>query len=274
MPKITRVRCIRTRATGTWVIVKVETDQPGLYGIGSAHDYNATGAVVAAIEEWMAPRLIGREADRDRGHLAVHLHQRLLAQRPDPQHRPGRDRHRAVGHQGQGGRDARLPAAGRPLPDGRALLRPRQRAHPRGAGGRRPPLPGGGLAVHPLPARRLRRRRLPSSGASAGVPPQRGAGAAPRAFDDEAYVETVTGMFDYLRDKLGFGAQADPRRARAPAPATWPWPWPSCWSRTGSSSWRTCCPRSRSPTTARSASSAPPRRRWASCSSTPTSGCR
>ena len=40
----------------------METDQPGLYGIGSAHEYNATGAVVAAVEEWMAPRLIGREA--------------------------------------------------------------------------------------------------------------------------------------------------------------------------------------------------------------------
>jgi mannonate dehydratase len=62
--KIKEIRCIRTRVTGTWIIVKVITDQPGLYGIGSAHDYNATGAVVAAIEEWLAPRLIGRDADR------------------------------------------------------------------------------------------------------------------------------------------------------------------------------------------------------------------
>jgi mannonate dehydratase len=61
---IKEIRCIRTRATGTWVIVKVITDQPGLWGIGSAHDYNATGAVVAAIEEWIAPRLIGRDAGR------------------------------------------------------------------------------------------------------------------------------------------------------------------------------------------------------------------
>ncbi len=61
MARITGIRCIRTRVTATWVIVKVLTDQPGLYGIGSAHDYNATGAVVAAIEEWMAPRLIGRD---------------------------------------------------------------------------------------------------------------------------------------------------------------------------------------------------------------------
>lgn len=51
MPKITEIRCLRTRGTGTWVVVKVLTDQSGLYGIGSAHDDNVTGAVVAAIEE-------------------------------------------------------------------------------------------------------------------------------------------------------------------------------------------------------------------------------
>ena len=61
MARITHIKVIRTRATATWVIVKVFTDQPGLYGIGSAHDYNATGAVVAALEEWMAPRLVGRD---------------------------------------------------------------------------------------------------------------------------------------------------------------------------------------------------------------------
>ena len=33
MAKIKEVRCIRTRRNGTWVIVKIITDQPGLYGI-------------------------------------------------------------------------------------------------------------------------------------------------------------------------------------------------------------------------------------------------
>src|SRR5829696_986110 len=61
MPKITDMKVIRTRATGTWVIVKILTDQPGLWGIGSAHEMNATGAVVAALEEWFKPRLIGRD---------------------------------------------------------------------------------------------------------------------------------------------------------------------------------------------------------------------
>ena len=64
MPKITQIRCIRTRADGTWIIVKVLTDQPGLYGIGSASDYYHPTAVMAAIEQSLAPRLLGREAGR------------------------------------------------------------------------------------------------------------------------------------------------------------------------------------------------------------------
>jgi mannonate dehydratase len=64
MPKITKVRTIRTRAGGNWVFVKLETDQPGLYGIGSAHEHNATGAVITALEEWFAPRLIGRDVSQ------------------------------------------------------------------------------------------------------------------------------------------------------------------------------------------------------------------
>jgi mannonate dehydratase len=61
MAKITRIRCIRTRADGTWVFVKVETDQPGLYGIGSASDHYHAATVITAVET-IAPKLIGRDA--------------------------------------------------------------------------------------------------------------------------------------------------------------------------------------------------------------------
>lgn len=61
MATITRVRSIRTRADGTWVIVKIETNQPGLYGIGSASDHYRAGVVVAAINEVLAPKLVGRD---------------------------------------------------------------------------------------------------------------------------------------------------------------------------------------------------------------------
>jgi mannonate dehydratase len=62
MAKIKEIRCIRTRFDSSWTIVKVITDQPGLYGIGSANDFFNPKAVIAVIEELLAPRLIGQEA--------------------------------------------------------------------------------------------------------------------------------------------------------------------------------------------------------------------
>lgn len=62
MTRIGNIRCIRTRRDASWTIVKVETDQPGLYGIGSANDHFNPSAVVEVIEELLAPLLIGREA--------------------------------------------------------------------------------------------------------------------------------------------------------------------------------------------------------------------
>lgn len=61
MAKITQIKCIRTRHDGSWVIVKVFTDQDGLYGIGSASDLYQPGAVVSIIQELLAPVLIGRD---------------------------------------------------------------------------------------------------------------------------------------------------------------------------------------------------------------------
>src|SRR5215467_14118808 len=64
MTTITGIHCIRTRADGTWTIVRVTTDEPDLYGIGSASDHYHSPAVIAAIEHSLAPLLIGRDASR------------------------------------------------------------------------------------------------------------------------------------------------------------------------------------------------------------------
>ena len=58
--KITRVRSIQTRANAAWTIVKVETSEPGLYGIGSASDIFRP--VDRAIEV-LSQGLIGRDPD-------------------------------------------------------------------------------------------------------------------------------------------------------------------------------------------------------------------
>lgn len=62
MATITRIECIRTRHDGSWTIVKVSTDQDGLYGLGSASDLYNPEAVVQVIEQLLAPLLIGRDA--------------------------------------------------------------------------------------------------------------------------------------------------------------------------------------------------------------------
>ncbi|MEK5437806.1 MULTISPECIES: enolase C-terminal domain-like protein [Paenibacillus] len=61
MAKITGVECIRTRHDGSWTIVKVTTDQDGLYGIGSASDLYNPEAVVQVVEQLLAPLLKGRD---------------------------------------------------------------------------------------------------------------------------------------------------------------------------------------------------------------------
>ncbi|MEK5254671.1 enolase C-terminal domain-like protein [Paenibacillus sp. FSL F4-0125] len=61
MTKITGVKCIRTRHDGSWTIVKVMTDQDGLYGIGSASDLYNPEAVVQVVEQLLAPLLKGRD---------------------------------------------------------------------------------------------------------------------------------------------------------------------------------------------------------------------
>ena len=61
MTKIKEIKTIRTRANGIWLGVKIITDQPGLYGIGSASDVHHSSAIEKVIEEVMGPRLIGRD---------------------------------------------------------------------------------------------------------------------------------------------------------------------------------------------------------------------
>jgi mannonate dehydratase len=202
--KIKEIRCIRTRVTGTWVIVKVITDQPGLYGIGSAHDYNATGAVVAAIEEWVAPRLIGRDASQ--------IEDIWQSTYTSGYWRTGPTLNVALGGVDVALWDIKGKEAGLPVYQ---LL----------GGQCRSAVPCYAHAVGDTPealeedVRRYLEYGFPVVSCQLGpyggggfIPPEqanrpKNAWAQKVVFDDEQYVQNVEHMFSYLRSKLGFGVK-------------------------------------------------------------------
>ena len=60
--KITNVKTIQTCPHGgNYVVVKVETSEPGLYGVGSATLTTKGAAVVTAVNEFLAPFAMGRD---------------------------------------------------------------------------------------------------------------------------------------------------------------------------------------------------------------------
>jgi mannonate dehydratase len=62
--KITNVKAICTAPSGIrLIVVKVETSEPGLYGLGCATFTQRPLAVVTAIEEYLKPFVIGRDPD-------------------------------------------------------------------------------------------------------------------------------------------------------------------------------------------------------------------
>src|SRR2546428_8929990 len=62
--KITKVKAIITAPARTRLcIVKVETSEPGLYGVGCATFTQRIRTVVTAVEQYLAPFLAGKEAD-------------------------------------------------------------------------------------------------------------------------------------------------------------------------------------------------------------------
>jgi mannonate dehydratase len=62
--KITDVRVIVTCPGRNYVVVKIVTDSPGLYGVGDATLNGRELAVASALRDHIAPLLIGRDPDR------------------------------------------------------------------------------------------------------------------------------------------------------------------------------------------------------------------
>ncbi|PJF24192.1 MAG: bifunctional D-altronate/D-mannonate dehydratase, partial [Phototrophicales bacterium] len=61
---ITNVKIVVTSPDRNYVLVKIETSDPGVYGWGDATLNGRELAVAAALEQHIAPLLIGRDPDR------------------------------------------------------------------------------------------------------------------------------------------------------------------------------------------------------------------
>ena len=62
--KIRNVKVIVTCPGRNYVVVKIETDEPGVYGVGDATLNGRELAVASALQDHIAPLLIGRDPDR------------------------------------------------------------------------------------------------------------------------------------------------------------------------------------------------------------------
>lgn len=201
MAKITDIQTIRTRTAGTWVFVKVLTDQPGLYGIGSASDHYHAQTVITAIET-IAPKLIGREA----GHIEDNWQTVFTS----AYWRNGSILNTALAGIDMALWDIKGKEAGMPVYQ--LLGGPCRAAVPAYAHAQ-----GETLEALEEDVRRYMeegypviRCQLGRYGGGGFLPPE--ATSRPKnawrdgpSFDDEAYLENVPKMFEYLRDKLGFG---------------------------------------------------------------------
>lgn len=203
MAKIKEIRCIRTRANGTWVIVKVITDQPGLYGIGSASDFRHSETAIKAVET-IAPMLIGRDA----GHIEDNWQSLYTS---------GYWRNSSILNTALGGIDMALwdiKGKEASMPVFQLLGGPCRAAVPCYAHAAGSDLPSLEDSVRKYMEEGYQVIRCQLGGYGGGGFLDEKTARLPKnawerrhIFDDEAYLENIPKMFDYLRSKLGFGVK-------------------------------------------------------------------
>ena len=212
--KIVDAEVIVTSPDRNFVTLRITTDE-GLHGLGDAHAQRPrAGGRVATSRDHVVPLLIGRDAAPDRGHLAVPVPLGVLAPGAGDDGGDRRGGHGAVGHQGQGRRDAALPAARR------RVAGPGSWPTATRPAGTLPELfdsiraaPGEGLPLDPGAdrgaghQRGLRRRGpAPARGGDSGTTTSRPSAAplpAEEDWDTRAYLRHLPTVFEAVRNEFG-----------------------------------------------------------------------
>jgi mannonate dehydratase len=185
-----------------WVFLKLITSEPGLYGIGSANNHYQTAAVIAALEKHLIPWLIGKDANRiedlwNSAHYRTYwrngpVNNNVLsamdmalwdikgkrANMPVYELLGGkvRDAVPCYDHRGGRSKEEAVASVQKSMAEGWRYIRVQY-----GAGGY-----GGGGFYAP----------------GTGERPE--GGYRGPAFDEDLYLSTIPGVFEYVRSKVGF----------------------------------------------------------------------
>jgi mannonate dehydratase len=200
--KITNVKVIPTSGGRRyrWTFVKIETSEPGLYGIGSASNHFQTHAVIAAIENHLKPFITGKDANQiedlwQSAHLRTYW-------------RNGPVNNNAIAAMDMALWDIKGKRAGMPVYE---LLGGKVRdavpCYDHAAGN---DAEAAVASVQKSLARGFRHVRIQFGNYGGGGFIPAGEGSRPEgrqsgpAFDEETYVTKVSSMFEQVRSKLGF----------------------------------------------------------------------
>ena len=214
--RITRVRAIVTAPEGLpLVVVRVDTSDDGLYGLGCATFTQRYAAVAAAVDEHVGPLAVGRHpADIEDITRLIHY---------SSYWRNGPVLNNALSGLDQALWDIAGKRAGMPVYEllgGRSRSAVEVYSHAAGAHHRRDPRPGRGAAVRGATAT-CGSRSAARAWARTARPARRGGyprSPHPDGWAVEQYLRDAPRLFAAARDRLGDRRQPDARRPQPPHP--------------------------------------------------------
>ena len=197
---ITGVRAIHTAPEGiNLVVVRVDTSEPGLYGLGCATFTQRSAAVCLAVDEYMKPFLLGKDPDR-----IEDIWQSAMV---SAYWRNGPVLNNAISGVDMALWDIKAKRAGMPLyqlwggkcREGVAVYR-----H---ADGREPAEVEDSVRVFMAEGYRHIRVQMGGYGGQARMPAAPEGSLAGEYYDPDAYARSVPRLFEHLRSAIGFDVE-------------------------------------------------------------------